>query len=74
MSDQGGRAASRIPDFSSIEEEAEFWDTHDCTDFLDESKPFDVRVSPNFTSIHRFTSRLTAPSGRCLTAARGTGA
>jgi hypothetical protein len=26
----------KIPDGSSIEELAEFWDTHDVTDFLDE--------------------------------------
>ena len=27
---------NRIPDFPSIEEEAEFWDTHDTTDFEEE--------------------------------------
>ena len=27
---------SRIPDFASIEEEAEFWDTHSTTEFEDE--------------------------------------
>lgn len=27
---------SRIPDFKTIEEEAEFWDTHDSTEFEDE--------------------------------------
>ena len=35
--------ASRIPEFSSIEEEAAFWDTHDFTDFLDETTP--VRIN-----------------------------
>jgi hypothetical protein len=29
-------AKSRIPTFSTIEEEAEFWDTHDITEFEDE--------------------------------------
>ena len=29
-------AKSRIPHFNSIEEEAEFWDTHDSTEFEDE--------------------------------------
>ena len=33
---------SRIPKFTSIKEEAEFWDTHDTTDFEHEFKP--VRV------------------------------
>jgi len=27
---------SRIPEFSSVEEEAKFWDTHDTTEFEDE--------------------------------------
>lgn len=30
------RAGSRIPHFKSIEEEAEFWDTHSTTEFEDE--------------------------------------
>lgn len=34
-----------IPDFTSIEEEAAFWDTHDFTDYLDEFKPVNIRVS-----------------------------
>ena len=36
---------SRIPKFASREEEAEFWDTHDITDFWDELKPVKVRFS-----------------------------
>lgn len=36
---------SRIPEFASREEEAEFWDTHDTTDFEDEFKPVPVRVA-----------------------------
>src|SRR5215213_9280230 len=35
---------SRIPDFQSREEEAEFWDTHDFTEFLDETRPVKLRV------------------------------
>lgn len=30
------RPKSRIPHFKTIEEEAEFWDTHDLTEFEDE--------------------------------------
>lgn len=33
-----------IPVFSSYEEEARFWDTHDITDFVDE---FNVSDGPN---------------------------
>src|SRR5262249_35992504 len=54
--DQGVRAmptrkqkASRIPVFKSREEEAEFWDTHDTTDFEDEFKPVKVRFARNLS-------------------------
>lgn len=40
---------SRIPDFQSREEEAEFWDTHDFTEFLDETRPVKPRVSKNLS-------------------------
>ena len=42
---------SKIPDFKSHEEEAEFWDTHSITDFMDELKEVKVNVSPNLTSV-----------------------
>src|SRR3954447_7298615 len=38
-------ALGKIPAFHSVEEEAEFWDTHDFTDFLDESSPVNVAVT-----------------------------
>ena len=37
-------AVGRIPAFHSVEEEAEFWDTHDFTDFLDESSAAEISV------------------------------
>jgi hypothetical protein len=42
---------SRIPHFNSVEEAAEFWDTHDSSDFADEFEDvsnvkFVVRRSP----------------------------
>ncbi len=33
---------SRIPEFKSYAEEAEFWDTHNFTEFEDETHPIDV--------------------------------
>ena len=39
-----------IPKFTSIEEEAEFWDTHDFTDYLDEMKPIKVNFAKNLSS------------------------
>lgn len=35
----------RIPNFASLEEEAQFWDTHDTADFEEEFAPAQVRVS-----------------------------
>ena len=43
---------SRIPEFKTYKEEAEFWDTHDFTEFEDETRPVQVEVSPNLTSIY----------------------
>ena len=43
------RGPSRIPEFHSIQEEAEFWDTHDTTDFEDEFKPVKVRFAKNLS-------------------------
>lgn len=41
------RAPSRIPEFRTIEEAAEFWDTHDSTEFEDEFEAVDdVRFVP----------------------------
>jgi hypothetical protein len=37
---------SKIPIFKSYEEEAEFWDTHSVTEFLDELRPVTVTFKP----------------------------
>jgi predicted DNA binding CopG/RHH family protein len=42
--DQRAQPLSKIPDFRSREEEAEFWDTHDFTEFLDETRPVKLRI------------------------------
>ena len=34
---------SKLPTFDSAEQESEFWDTHDATDFLDQTVPTDER-------------------------------
>ena len=49
-------AHGRIPSFANIEEEAEFWDTHDFTDFLEESTPVEVAIGPELAE--RLTLRL----------------
>jgi len=33
---------SKIPEFKSLEEEAEFWDTHDFIDFEDETEDVEI--------------------------------
>ncbi len=49
-------AHGRIPAFTSIEEEAAFWDTHDFTDFAEESRPVEVTIGPELAE--RLTLRL----------------
>ncbi len=44
MTEKKRKVKSKIPEFKSREEEAEFWDTHDTTDFEDEFKPVELRV------------------------------
>ena len=45
MTMQKERKKSRIPEFKTIAEEAEFWDTHDLTDYWDEFKPVKARFA-----------------------------
>ena len=43
---------SRIPEFKSYAEEAEFWDTHDITEFEDETHPVEVHfIKPSSESV-----------------------
>ena len=37
-------AHGRIPTFTNVEEEVAFWDTHDFTDFIEESRPVQIAV------------------------------
>ena len=41
---------SKIPDFKSRQEMAEFWDTHDFTDYWDEFKPVKIRFAKNLSA------------------------
>jgi len=42
-------STSRIPHFASYEEEADFWDTHDTTDYEDEFRPVRVRFAKHLS-------------------------
>ncbi|MBI2008193.1 hypothetical protein HYS82_00880 [Candidatus Amesbacteria bacterium] len=39
------RTKSKIPEFKSLQEEADFWDTHSFTEFKDEVRPVKMRVN-----------------------------
>jgi len=39
----------RVPEFPSVEEEAEFWDTHDTTDYELEWESVKVRFAKNLS-------------------------
>lgn len=56
MKSQVHKSKSRIPEFASIEEEAEFWDTHDTTDYEDEFQPVQLRFAKDLSD--RLTLRL----------------
>ena len=49
-------AHGRIPAFTNVEEEAAFWDSHDFTEFAEESTPVQVTVGQEVAE--RLTLRL----------------
>ncbi len=38
---------SKIPEFTSYEEIADFWDTHSLADYWDETEPAEFELDPN---------------------------
>lgn len=52
------RKKSRIPRFKTYEEEAEWWDTHDTTEFEDEFKPVKLEFAKPL--VHILGVRLDA--------------
>lgn len=51
-------APSQMPVFRSVQEEAEFWDTHSTTEFEDEWEPVEVEIAPDFKSLRLLTVTL----------------
>lgn len=47
---------AKIPKFTSLEEAAEFWDTHDFEDYVDDTEPVSIAVK-----IPRRKRMLTVP-------------
>ena len=64
---------SNIPVFANRQEEAEFWDTHDTTDFEDECKPVRVRVSKLSEGITIRLDPDTLEAVRSLASEKGIG-
>lgn len=54
---------SKIPDFKTEEEEAEFWDTHSITDYLDELEEVDNLVIMSVTTLKRALSVVARTAG-----------
>lgn len=52
---------SKIPDFKNYEEEANFFDTHDFTEFLDEAKEVSVRFNAKEPKEEMVVVRLQRP-------------
>lgn len=55
----GSPVQSHIPDFVTTEEEAQFWDIHDTTEFAEEWEPVGLEVGRPL--MHRLTIRLEGP-------------
>jgi predicted DNA binding CopG/RHH family protein len=51
----------KLPKFNSVKEEAEFWDTHDITDYLVSEEPLNLVYSPITEKKETMTLRM-APS------------
>ncbi|HRW08771.1 MAG TPA: CopG family antitoxin [Caldilineaceae bacterium] len=49
---------SKLPIFVNEQEEAEFWDTHDSTEFLDETEPVETQFVDQRTTKKQITIRL----------------
>lgn len=56
--------ASRVPEFASLQEAAEFWDTHESSDF----EEVEMRVSPDMRSLFEVRVRMDLSAGRRLMA------
>jgi len=67
---------SRIPHFVSEQEEAEFWATHDATEFLDQTEPIDVTFTdarPPKTQISLRFERHTIERLKAVSRRKGVG-
>jgi len=52
------RAPSRVPAFQSVQEAAEFWDTHSMADFEDWWEPTDLTFAPDVKRVRLLSVEL----------------
>ncbi len=52
------KTKKRSPDFASIEEEAEFWDTHDTTEYEHEFEPVELTFEHPIRHTYMLSIRL----------------
>ena len=67
---------AKVPVFSSEQEEAEFWDTHDSTDFFEDTKEVNKRLSgprPRKTLISLRLDQETIDGLKALASEQGLG-
>ena len=57
MAQRKERSKSRIPEFASREEAAEWFDTHDMADYQDEFKTVRMRLANNLSEGDHHSSR-----------------
>ncbi|MGI8855582.1 MAG: CopG family antitoxin [Thermomicrobiales bacterium] len=58
MTTQAKKEMKQIPRFSSLEEMAEFWDTHDSSEYEHEFEPVEFEIAKPLRSIWMLSIRL----------------
>jgi predicted DNA binding CopG/RHH family protein len=52
--------AKEIPEFKTEKEEAEFWDTHNSLEYLENDEPIELELAPEFAVMDKSkTKRVT---------------
>lgn len=64
----GEKSPKPIPAFASREAEAEFWDTHDFTDYASFDHPAEVRFAPSGETVPLFVDRETLALAKAIAA------
>ena len=52
------RAPIKVPEFKTVQEAAEFWDTHSTEDFPDFWEPTDLEFAPDWKSVFEFRVQI----------------